>query len=50
MNEQALKARREYKRKWNREHPDKVKEYNARYWEKRAQNMDDQTKEQAKEE
>lgn len=36
MNEAAKQARREYKRKWQRENPDKVKEYQARYWDKKA--------------
>lgn len=36
MNEAAKAARREYKKKWQRENPDKVKEYQARYWAKKA--------------
>lgn len=36
MTEQAIKARREYKRKWAQDNPDKVKAQQARYWEKRA--------------
>ena len=36
MNEKAKEARRAYKRKWARENPEKVKEYQARYWEKKA--------------
>lgn len=42
MNEQAREARKLYKRKWQRENKDKVKEYQDRYWEKKAsaQNQD----------
>ena len=36
MTEEAKEARRAYRRKWNKEHPDKVKEYQARYWQKKA--------------
>lgn len=36
MNKAAKEARRAYKRKWQRENPDKVKEYQARYWDKKA--------------
>lgn len=36
MTEKALEARREYRRKWQRENRDKVKSYNVRYWEKKA--------------
>lgn len=33
----ANEARKAYKREWNRKNRDKVKEYQARYWEKKAQ-------------
>lgn len=36
MTEEAKAARAEYKRKWRLAHPDKVKEYNRRYWEKKS--------------
>lgn len=36
MTEKAKEARRAYKRKWAAEHPEKTREYQARYWEKRA--------------
>lgn len=36
MTEQAKEARRAYLRKWKQANPDKVKEQNARYWEKKA--------------
>ena len=32
-------ARRAYLREWKKTHPDKVREYNARYWAKRAERM-----------
>ena len=36
MTEQALAARRAYKRKWARENKDKVKAQQERYWTKKA--------------
>lgn len=36
MTEQAKAARRAYKKEWQRKNPEKVKEYVARYWEKKA--------------
>lgn len=36
MNEAAKEARRAYKRKWQRENPDKVKAQQERYWNKKA--------------
>lgn len=32
-------ARRAYQREWKKTHPEKVREYNARYWAKRAERM-----------
>lgn len=37
MNEAAKEARRAYKRKWQRENPDKVKQYQEKYWSRKAQ-------------
>lgn len=37
MTEAAKEARRAYKRKWNRDNPDKVKAAQERYWNKKAQ-------------
>ncbi len=37
MNEAAREARRAYKRKWQRENPDKVKQYQENYWNRKAQ-------------
>lgn len=36
MNEKALAARRAYKREWQRNNPDKTKQYQERYWNKKA--------------
>lgn len=36
MTEQAAEARRAYKRKWAADHPEKVKEYQERFWAKKA--------------
>lgn len=37
MTEAARAARREYKKKWQRENADKVKKYQADYWNRKAQ-------------
>lgn len=37
MTEAAREARREYKRQWNQRNKDKVREAQARYWERKAQ-------------
>lgn len=37
MTERAREARRAYKREWNRKNPDKVREAQERYWERKAQ-------------
>jgi len=36
MSAAALELQRRYKREWQRAHPDKIREYAARYWEKKA--------------
>lgn len=36
MTNAAKEAQREYTRRWRRANPDKVRDYNARYWEKKA--------------
>lgn len=36
MTEQAKAARREYKREWNRKNPEKVREAQERYWNRKA--------------
>ena len=36
MTPEARKAQREYKRKWQQQNKDKVREQQARYWEKKA--------------
>lgn len=35
--ENAIKARREYHKRWRSQHKDKVREYNRRYWERVAE-------------
>ena len=39
LSKQALDARREYQRQWRAANPDKVRERNRRYWERRAARM-----------
>ena len=41
MTERAKKARREYKRKWNRENRDKVRAHQEKYWERKALEMEE---------
>lgn len=36
MTEQALEARRAYKREWARRNPDKIRAQQARHWERKA--------------
>ena len=37
LSQEAKQARREYLREWRRSRPEKVREYNQRYWERKAQ-------------
>lgn len=37
MNEEAKAARRAYKRAWQRANRDKVKQYQTKYWNRKAQ-------------
>ena len=36
LDEAALEARRAYQREWRRKNRDKVKAWNERYWQKKA--------------
>lgn len=36
MDEQARKVQREYLREWRKRNPDKVRESNRKYWQRRA--------------
>ena len=36
LSEEARAARNAYKREWAKNHPDKVRAYSMRYWEKKA--------------
>ena len=36
MTPEAINARREYRRKWAKENPDKVRAQQERYWAKKA--------------
>ena len=37
LSEEALEARREYRRKWRQNNPDKVREQQIRYWTRKAE-------------
>lgn len=45
ISEQAKAAQREYLREWRRRNPEKVRENNRRYWERKAKQMAAQEKE-----
>lgn len=45
-NEQAAEARRAYNNAWRSKNKDRVKEYNRRYWEKRAERLKQSTNEE----
>ena len=49
MNEAAKEARRAYKKKWNAEHRDRVKQYQEDYWNRKAQEAKEHEEEQAAE-
>lgn len=36
MEQKARELQREYQRQWRKKNPDKVREKNRRYWEKKA--------------
>jgi len=36
LSEQARRLRNEYQRQYRKKNPDKLKEYNRRYWERKA--------------
>lgn len=42
MTDEARKLRNAYKREWARKNPDKVKEQQNRYWERKAQKLKEQ--------
>lgn len=39
MTDEARAAKRLYQKEWRRRNPDRVQEYNARYWQGQAQKM-----------
>ena len=49
MTEQALAARRAYKRQWAKNNPDKIKAQQERFWAKKAAKMEIKTEENKKE-
>ena len=40
ISEKAREAQRAYLREWRRKNPDKVKEQNRRYWERKAAKLE----------
>ena len=39
MSKEALEAKRKYKREWARRNRERLKEYEARYWQRKADEM-----------
>ena len=39
MTKEAIEARRAYKRRWYEANKEKVKQYNAAYWERKAKEL-----------
>lgn len=37
ISDNAAELRRAYQKKWRSEHKDRIREYNRRFWEKRAE-------------
>ena len=37
MTEEQRQARREYKRRWRQAHPEKCREYQVKFWTKKAE-------------
>ncbi|MBR6208908.1 MAG: phosphatase [Oscillospiraceae bacterium] len=53
MDKQSVSAeelRRKYLKEWRKQHPEKVREYNRRYWERKAQKATSSEKAQTKSE
>lgn len=48
LSEEARQARNAYGREYRRKHPEKVREYNRNYWEKKAQGLQPETLEQTR--
>lgn len=46
LQEKAAQERREYFRQWRKRNPDRVRENNRRYWEKRAAKKAEKEEEQ----
>lgn len=49
MTDAAKQARRAYIRAWNKAHPEKIKEYQERYWTRKAEAAAAEEKKQADE-
>ena len=49
LSEEAIAARRAYKRKWNAKNKDKVRAAQARYWEKKALKKGDEKPDECQE-
>lgn len=50
MTDEAREARNAYKRKWYKENPDKRREYQERYWQKKTQSDRQKTAENGRKE
>lgn len=46
MTDEARKARNEYQRQWRAKNPERVRDINTRYWEKKCQMAKDNNEEE----
>lgn len=47
LSEQAIAARRKYKREWARKNPDKIRAQQERYWQRQAERQQAQEEQHA---
>lgn len=50
MNEKSKAAMRAYQKAWRRSHPEKIRAYNERYWQKKAEQLEKTCNQNEKEE
>ncbi|MBR5110591.1 MAG: phosphatase [Clostridia bacterium] len=46
LSPEAAEARRRYRREWNRRNPEKLRQYNRQFWEKKAEQFRQQKEEE----
>ena len=43
VSAEAIEARRAYQNEWRRKNKDRIKDYNARYWQRKAEELKQQS-------